>query len=522
MAFRFAEYLIPKKLKVALITDDSSYGQEGAKALDRSFGQDPDSVAMRLTVPEGAPDLAPQVLRARRAGATALLVWAQPTTIAGVLSAARSSGWDVPVYTPPTGEDPLVRQQLAHHPDWVDGLTFASGRPTAEVGAGPFLTFQKRLEDRFGVQPVGVKTPDGADVVQPPDYAMYSYDFVNVLVAAIQQAGGVADRQKVLDALNQVTVAGANGDQRGFNERNHEGVVDDDVYFGTLPRNDLQTGTGRPAIPDARPHRAAALILAAAFAAAAPGAARATTVSLPWPPEVLPRTPPLAPGSAGVLPLQPRFVRRVSNKERVLVGLDADGTPNSVTVVQRSRLNRLGDYVFAIPAPVVSVLPGPGTESQPGQRTNQILWQGFSPGQRMLAAEAELRLEESAPYLPVKVRVEPRAGRTTVLIQNQTAVEASSYTGDVEPTSLTQVLARIRTAIDRNLFAEGLNVELRGRKTPVQVEIAAPLRVTGTVGAEALLGGARRPRATSRSASPSRRRSPRSRSRSAPLRSPMT
>jgi ABC-type branched-subunit amino acid transport system substrate-binding protein len=186
---------------------------------------------MRLTVPEGAPDLAPQVLRARRAGATGLLVWAQPTTIAGVISAARSSGWNVPVYTPPTGEDPLVRQQLANHPDWVDGLTFASGRPTAEVGAGPFLSFQKRLEEKFGVQPVGVKTPDGADVIQPPDYAMYSYDFVNVLVAAIQQAGGPADKQKVLDALNQVTVAGANGDQRGFNERNHEGVVDDDVYF---------------------------------------------------------------------------------------------------------------------------------------------------------------------------------------------------------------------------------------------------------------------------------------------------
>jgi branched-chain amino acid transport system substrate-binding protein len=231
MAFRFAEYLIPKKLKVALVTDDSSYGQEGAKALAESFSQNPESVAMRLTVPEGAVDLAPQVLRARRAGATALLVWAQPTTIAGMLSAARSSGWDVPVYTPPTGEDPLVRQQLANHPEWVDGLTFASGRPTAEVGAGPFLTFQKRLEDRFGVQPVGVKTPDGADVIQPPDYAMYSYDFVNVLVVAIQHAGGVGDREKVLEALDQVTVPGANGDQRGFNQRNHEGVVDDDVYF---------------------------------------------------------------------------------------------------------------------------------------------------------------------------------------------------------------------------------------------------------------------------------------------------
>ena len=231
MSYRFAEYLIPKKLKVALITDDSSYGQEGAKALDEAFAENPDSVAAKMTVPAAAPDLSPQVLRARRAGATALLVWAQPTTIAGVLSAARSSGWKVPVYTSPTGEDPLVRQQLANHPDWVDGLTFASGRPTAEVGAGPFLSFQRDLENRFGVQLVGVKTPDGAQVVQPPDYAMYSYDFVNVLAAAIQRAGGVADKKKILAALNQVTVAGANGDQRGFNERNHEGVVDDDVYF---------------------------------------------------------------------------------------------------------------------------------------------------------------------------------------------------------------------------------------------------------------------------------------------------
>jgi branched-chain amino acid transport system substrate-binding protein len=231
MSFRLAEYLIPKKLRVALITDDSSYGQEGAKALRESFSQNPESVAVQLTVPADAADLSPQVLRARRAGATALLVWAQPTTIAGVISAARSSGWKVPVYTPPTGEDPLVRQQLANHPDWVDGLTFASGRPTAEVGAGPFLSFQRDLENRFGVQLVGVKTPDGAEVVQPPDYAMYSYDFVNVLAAALQQAGGDGDRMRVLAALNQVSVQGANGDHRGFNERNHEGVVDDDVYF---------------------------------------------------------------------------------------------------------------------------------------------------------------------------------------------------------------------------------------------------------------------------------------------------
>jgi branched-chain amino acid transport system substrate-binding protein len=230
-AFRLAEYLIPKGLKIGLVTDDSAYGQEGAKALGESFARNPEAVAINLTVPTGSADLAPEVLRARRADATALLVWAQPTTIAGVLTAARSSGWNVPVYTPASGEDPLVRQQLANHPDWVDGLTFASGRPTAEVGPGPFLSFQQKYEQRFGVQVVGVKTPDGAEVAQPPDYAMYSYDCVNVLAAAIERAGGVDDRSEVLEALEQVSVTGANGDQRGFNENNHEGVVDDDVYF---------------------------------------------------------------------------------------------------------------------------------------------------------------------------------------------------------------------------------------------------------------------------------------------------
>jgi ABC-type branched-subunit amino acid transport system substrate-binding protein len=230
-AFRLAEYLVPKGLKIGLVADDSAYGQEGAKALGESFSQNPEAVAISLTVPAGAADLAPEVLRARRADATALLVWGQPTTIAGVLAAARSSGWDVPVYTPAAGEDPLVRQQLAHRPEWVDGLTFAAGRPTAEVGPGPFLAFQDKYEKRFGVQLVGVKTPDGEEVVQPPDYAMYSYDCVNVLAAAVQRAGDPEDRQALLDALNQVSVTGANGDQRGFNENSHEGVVDDDVYF---------------------------------------------------------------------------------------------------------------------------------------------------------------------------------------------------------------------------------------------------------------------------------------------------
>ena len=230
IAFRLAEYLIPKKLHIALLHDDSEYGAAGADALHSAFSRNRSSVAGDYSVPADALDVAPQVLRARRAGATALLVWGRPATIAAAITAARTAGWDVPVYTPPTGADPFVRQQLADHPAWVDGLTFAGGRLTAEVGTGPFQAFEQKVEGAYGVDRVGVKTQSGDEVIQPPETTMYAYDFVNLIAAAILHAHSV-DPARITKALNEVTVQGANGDQRGFNQHNHEGVVDDDVYF---------------------------------------------------------------------------------------------------------------------------------------------------------------------------------------------------------------------------------------------------------------------------------------------------
>jgi len=229
LAFRLAEYLVPKRLKIALLTDDSDYGQAGRDALDDAFRTVPTAVAARITLPSSASDLAPQVLEARRSGATALLVWARPAVLGKTIVAARSAGWHVPVYSTPAAEDPVIRQQLADHPSWVNGLTFASGRMTAELGPAPWSAFEASYETAFGATSVGVKS-HGRRVIAPPDYAMYSYDFVNLLAAAVQNASGT-DQVKVLSALNQVSTRGANGDERGFNERNHEGVVDDDVYF---------------------------------------------------------------------------------------------------------------------------------------------------------------------------------------------------------------------------------------------------------------------------------------------------
>jgi branched-chain amino acid transport system substrate-binding protein len=229
IAYRLAEYLVPKGLKLALLHDDTTYGENGADALDRAFSRNPEAVAVRVPVSAGSTDLSPEILRARRAGATGLLVWGDGATIANAVIAARSAGWDVPIYAPPSAEDPIVRQQLADRPEWLDGLTIATGRMTAELGPTFFHVFQAKYQSAYGIPRIGVRTRAGKQVIALPDYAMYSYDCVNVLAAALRAAGEPGE--KLVSALEQVSVRGSNGDERGFNEHNHEGVIDDDVFF---------------------------------------------------------------------------------------------------------------------------------------------------------------------------------------------------------------------------------------------------------------------------------------------------
>ena len=68
----------------------------------------------------------------------------------------------------------------------------------------------------------------------------------------------VTPEGKILSALEQVTIQGANGDERGFNLHNHEGGVDDDGYFARFrdmtdrPVEDDPLSSTLPAIDQTR------------------------------------------------------------------------------------------------------------------------------------------------------------------------------------------------------------------------------------------------------------------------------
>src|SRR3954464_13612490 len=111
MTRRLADYIANQRPKVAMLTDDSDYGEQGRAALRDAFKTDEVRVVSDQTIPRRASDLAPQILAARRAGADRLIVWASAADVAATLEAVQKAGWNVQVISGQTGEDPLIRQR---------------------------------------------------------------------------------------------------------------------------------------------------------------------------------------------------------------------------------------------------------------------------------------------------------------------------------------------------------------------------------------------------------------------------
>ena len=255
MTLRLADYLAAKHPRIGIVADDTSFGADGSASLVSAFGRDEITVATKSVVPAGSGDVTGQVLAARSRGVTTLVVWASAPVVAAAINAARSAGWNVPIWTGPSGEDPLVRQRLAAHPDWMTGVGFVSFRITAEVGPKPFATYRKAYVDKFGDDKIGV-TQDGKPVVEPPDWSMFSYDVVNLVADALAKAGSTGPRLQAVLAGHDV-ITGANGDERGYGESSREGVSPDDMYFALFhgfvfaPVTDDLLSQNLPAVPQA-------------------------------------------------------------------------------------------------------------------------------------------------------------------------------------------------------------------------------------------------------------------------------
>ncbi len=220
-----------------------------------------------------------------------------------------------------------------------------------------------------------------------------------------------------------------------------------------------------------------------ALLAAAAGA-RAGTITLLSPIAPLQPPPPLLKGASSLeTPTEVRFFGQLRNRERVVVGLEDDGSAASVVVTQRILIVRKGDFSFTIPAPATSVAPGPGTQAQPGLRDVGIVWQGFSAGRRVLAATATLSLTEAESGLPLSVSVRPLGQDTAVRLSNIARRPVTYQSGTASLAEVQAALVELRGFQRKAGQGAGSGiVDLNGTHAgSVTATATAPLRLRGTI-----------------------------------------
>ena len=171
----------------------------------------------------------------------------------------------------------------------------------------------------------------------------------------------------------------------------------------------------------------------------------------------------------------------ISSTDRVVVGVGPDGRPVRVVAHQRLLVRGKGDYQLAISVPVEDVRAAAGSDSEPGLRTDQVLWAGFSPGRKVLAANVTLRPRAAGRYLPVHLRLRRDGDRVTLTVINSTPTGESLYAGTTHRAELAGLLDATRRASLAGRRLTGAYATFFGpvRIPKRKVPIEAPIRVEG-------------------------------------------
>ena len=113
---------ILKVKKVAVIGDTTGYGVAALNASVAGLKKDGAEVVYQANIDATQPDMTPDLLRARNAGAEAIVVWSTSTGMDARLFNTRAAmGWDVP---------------FVGHPSMSSGEIGQPGRKAGELGKG--------------------------------------------------------------------------------------------------------------------------------------------------------------------------------------------------------------------------------------------------------------------------------------------------------------------------------------------------------------------------------------------------
>src|SRR5437764_6138278 len=193
-----------------------------------------------------------------------------------------------------------------------------------------------------------------------------------------------------------------------------------------------------------------------------------------------------------------------SDREDVVVEVGPTGAPTRVLDTQRLVIHGQGNYVIRELGPARAA-DGIGDTVPPVLELGTVVWQGFSPGRRELAARLTLDPTIEAARLPMQVRLSlerpdgssnpwgpagraPADGTAKVTLTNQTSSTRAVDTGLADLAPLVATIERLRAAAAHPRTAvppaagAGLPTVVPGdNRGERPIDVVAPLHVAGTL-----------------------------------------
>jgi len=223
-----------KKKKVAVISDTTGYGTASVTAYVPMLKEKGAEVVYQGNIDAANPDLTPEILRMRNAGAEAIMPWSvNPGFLSRIINTRGQMNWDVPI----VGQTTLgsgATQALLEKPEYWAKVYPNNFRPVC-------YSSDNKLSDRTASFLERLKKAN----IEVTDTLLWwvavGYDSPYLIAEAVKNAG--AEPAQIVSYLNKLAkFAGVYGDI-SFTPDRHNGYPDEEVVM--VEANSLKNGAFR-------------------------------------------------------------------------------------------------------------------------------------------------------------------------------------------------------------------------------------------------------------------------------------
>lgn len=218
---------------IAVFGDTTGYGTSAVAASVAAFGRDGAKVVNQSLIDATQPDVTPDMLRAKTAGARAIVVWSVSVGMLSRLMNVRNAlGWDVPIVGHPSLGSGEIRGLLEKPGNWDQ--VFMVGYRSCSFGE------DGKLPERSQAFVAKLATAKVALHDTSLWWVACGYDAVKLIATAVESSGA-STSEAIIGAWNQTTAYPGIFGAYSFSPENHNGYPQADVVMSRA--NSQRDGT---------------------------------------------------------------------------------------------------------------------------------------------------------------------------------------------------------------------------------------------------------------------------------------